>query len=334
MLCYAWNRFREGAELTRGSEESPDLPNLFGRVLARGIKRLRKRGFAYGYTPRTEITSQPRGRILFSASLKDQSLLLARAHCEFDNFEMDVLPNQILKATVVQLLSGSGLAPDVKDELREGEALLRFVSLKRITDTSFLQVQYHRSHRLYGFLLQLCQMIASQLLVNETAGRYHFPDLTRDDRFMAVLFEEFVRNFYREEQNEFDVSRDRIRWITEASSHTAYLPMMETDISLRSLQRTIIIDCKYYREALVSHYESESVRSGHLYQLFAYLSNLSARESPHQLEGVLLYPQTTKSLHLHFRLHQFPCRIYTINLEQDWIGIKVDLLGLLRESSK
>src|SRR5690348_15188924 len=93
MLCYAWSRFREGAELDRGTERSPDLPNLLGRTLARGTARLRRRGLMHGYVLRSEVTSRLRGRILFADSLKDQSLQLARAHCEYDEWEIDVLPN-------------------------------------------------------------------------------------------------------------------------------------------------------------------------------------------------------------------------------------------------
>jgi 5-methylcytosine-specific restriction enzyme subunit McrC len=43
---------------------------------------------------------------------------------------------------------------------------------------------------------------------------------------------------------------------------------MTTDITLKSKARTIIIDTKYYRAALQSHYESKTVHSSNLYQAF------------------------------------------------------------------
>ena len=45
--------------------------------------------------------------------------------------------------------------------------------------------------------MKLCALIHHNLLVSETRGRSRFRDFTRDRRQMAVLFENFVRNFYK-----------------------------------------------------------------------------------------------------------------------------------------
>jgi len=57
-----------------------------------------------------------------------------------------------------------------------------------------------------------------------------------------------------------------------------YLPTMNTDISLDSPERKIIMDAKYYREVFQSNYGSDSIHSGNLYQLYAYVSNLAIRD--------------------------------------------------------
>jgi 5-methylcytosine-specific restriction enzyme subunit McrC len=49
------------------------------------------------------------------------------------------------------------------------------------------------------------------------------------------------------------------------------LPTMETDITLRSGTRTVVIEAKYYRETLTRRYGKETLHSDNLYQLFAYL---------------------------------------------------------------
>ena len=80
----------------------------------------------------------------------------------------------------------------------------------------------------------------------------------------------------------------------EIPSAAKLLPKMQTDISLEAGGRKIIIDCKYTPEATQTHYESESLRSEHLYQLHAYLSNLPDQES--RCEGMLLYPEVDKAI--------------------------------------
>ena len=44
LFCYAWARFPQGGSVEVGVEESPDLPNLFGRLLVRGVNQLLRRG--------------------------------------------------------------------------------------------------------------------------------------------------------------------------------------------------------------------------------------------------------------------------------------------------
>ncbi|MFO7891762.1 MAG: restriction endonuclease, partial [bacterium] len=73
---------------------------------------------------------------------------------------------------------------------------------------------------------------------------------------------------------------------------------METDISLRSSTRKIIIDTKYYKEALKGNFNTEKVLSGHLYQLFSYIENQKKPDDPltQNCEGILLYPTVKRSI--------------------------------------
>ena len=105
---------------------------------------------------------------------------------------------------------------------------------------------------------------------------------------------------------------------------------METDISLRDENRTIIIDTKYYKKTLQSYYDSESIHSANLYQLFAYLKNLEAKnDQDAQAEGILLYPVVNKKLRLKYKMHGHTVRINTVDLAQDWKSIKKELLELV-----
>jgi 5-methylcytosine-specific restriction enzyme subunit McrC len=64
-----------------------------------------------------------------------------------------------------------------------------------------------------------------------------------------------------------------LKWDADRGSDLQYLPVMRADAVLRSRRtgRTLVADAKYYGETLVSFHDRERVRSGHLYQITAYL---------------------------------------------------------------
>jgi integrase len=93
----------------------------------------------------------------------------------------------------------------------------------------------------------------------------------------------------------------------------------------------IIIDTKYYREALVENkYGDKKVRSDHLYQLFSYLKNIKSQPGNECLaEGILLYPAVSQSLDLKFIIGGHQVRVRTIRLDRPWQQIHAELCSLL-----
>jgi 5-methylcytosine-specific restriction enzyme subunit McrC len=184
--------------------------------------------------------------------------------------------------------------------------------------------------------MKVAELVHEALLPEEGTGRFRFADLLRDERKMALVFEEFVRNFYRLEQRLYPhVRRERIRWdlSTEPlpAAATSLLPTMETDVSLRSSTRTVVIEAKYYRDALTSRYGGQTLHSGNLYQLFAYLKNLEAHGGADaRAEGVLLYPCVDRPLDLRYRIQGHDLRICTLDLSVPWPEIHRGLISLLQ----
>lgn len=255
-----------------------------------------------------------------------------RALCEFDELSHDVLHNRIINTTILRLLSLSQLDPVVKEELKTIYRRLPQISEIRLSDQVFNAVQLHRNIRFYRFLLDVCRLIHQCLLVDESTGEAKFRDFIQDEEKMSSVFEKFVRNFFRHELSAFKVGQDRIRWQRTIASEAnlKLLPMMMTDISLSSGPRKIIIDTKFYREALNKHFGKLTVRSGHLYQLLAYLTNLapfgSDKERP---EGILLYPAIANHFDLAYEMHGFDVRVHTIDLNKPWRKIHESLLSLI-----
>ncbi|GAB5504018.1 MAG: hypothetical protein Pyrs2KO_26730 [Pyruvatibacter sp.] len=156
-------------------------------------------------------------------------------------------------------------------------------------------------------------------------------DILDDEVRMSTIFEEFLRNFYAHEQSEFRVKRDKMAWNADGLTPGAnsILPSMETDISLSSTARTIVIDAKYYKETLVGRPGfPKRLRSAHLYQLFTYLHHASIRYPGTQVDGALIYPAVDDSVSADYQVSGHRVRILAIDLNGDWHDIHNELLDL------
>ncbi len=152
---------------------------------------------------------------------------------------------------------------------------------------------------------------------------------------MNRIFERFIRNFFRQEQNELDVSSERIEWDMSDEGGVALelLPSMQTDVSLRSPKRTVLIDAKYYAQTLHTHHDKERLRSAHLYQLFAYLKNMEWRSEPdRRAEGILLYPTVKEEVRFSATIQGHRVSARTIDLAKPWKEIHSGLLSILDQS--
>lgn len=337
LLCYAWNALDEAELVDVAGIDSTEIADLFARVLIGGTNRVLKYGLDRGYQEFSEDLPCVRGRIDTVRTRKLISFRRPMAHCHFDELTHNVLHNRILKTTLRNLAGVKDLNKDLRSSLAHLYRQIREVEDCRVNRLVFQQVQLHRNNAFYRFLMNVCELINSALLVDETTGDYHFRDFIRDKDKMWKLFQDFVFNFYRLEQREFKVKGDSIAWDAIAENPIALdmLPGMRTDISLRSVNRTIVIDTKYSEPLMQTYYEKQTIDSGHLYQIFAYVKNLEARGGADQYaEGILLYPAVTRRLNLHYTIRGHTIRVCTIDLSQNWQAIKRDLLELLIPKSK
>jgi 5-methylcytosine-specific restriction enzyme subunit McrC len=324
LLSYAWNKLEESELVDVSAEDESDLLNLLGRVLLNGTKTLLKRGIDRQYLTENEVYQGIKGKVNITDSLRKNLFPKGLSVCEFDELSADILPNQILKTTLQNLTQISTLSPTLKQEIRTIIYRLYEVNEIVLTDTIFHQVQINRNNSFYAFLLNISELIYQNLLINEQNGDFQFKDFLRDERQMAGLFEEFIRNFYKIEVQEAKVFREYLHWKMAGETHK-FLPKMQTDISIKINNRKLIIDAKYYKETLQKYYDSEKIHSQNLYQIFAYLKN----QEDELAEGILIYPTIQKSLSLAYTHEGHTIRIETLNLNQDWRGVKADLLGII-----
>lgn len=335
LFCYAWDCLPESAIVDVSTVARPDTLSLFGHVIKRGTEHVLRRGLDHGYATHNQEIKTVRGRIDFTASISALASTRLRLTCNFDDFVPDVLHNQILRTTIRKLSLSEGVDRTLRAGLKSLDLALSGISLVHLDTSVFRRVQLHRNNAFYGFLMRVCELLHSVSLPDRDAdGRYAFRDVLDDESYMAAVFEKFVRGFYRLEQEDFpSVASEHLDWhaSSEVASHIDFLPAMKTDVTLRSTTRQVVIETKYYADSLQTYYEKRTVHSQNLYQLMSNLrSSAKGWRGELPIEGILLYPAAASRPDLRFIIEGHPVRIYSLNLDQPWNGVRDDLLSLIR----
>jgi 5-methylcytosine-specific restriction enzyme subunit McrC len=333
LLSYAWRDYSAGDVVDVDSVEQTELINLFAKVLLEGTRHLLRRGLSRDYRTYSRELAGVRGQIDFGRSLNKMLFQQGRAECRVDELTPDNLKNRLLKSTLQSLLAVGALDDDLREQIHG--LLPRFhqvQALPRLNPLQFSRVQLQRNDRYYRLLLNICEVIARNLLINEETGEARFRDVLREDVDMPMLFERFVRHFYRREKSGLTSRAEWISWHASAENDEAQrlLPKMKTDVTLRWDDRVLIIDTKYYQQALAEGQHRSTIHSGNLYQIYAYVKNYgAAKDFDGTVEGMLLYPVVGDELRLEYEMGGHRVRVCTVDLAQDWRAVHEELIGLV-----
>lgn len=227
---------------------------------------------------------------------------------------------------------------EVGAEVRNAWLKLDGVQEVRLSTRLFGQVQLDRNRQVERFLLAVCRLVHDQLLVDERSGDARFADFTGER--MEKLFEAFATEFFRRELVDYRVNPGgrRISWDDDGTSDSqrSMIPGMEADVILEAPKRQagparrIVLDTKYYVEALSGRHGARKLRSENLYQLLPYVRNREATEQPGpRHEGILLYPVVNAPLRVDVHLEGFSIRARSIDLSQKWSRIHADMLTIV-----
>jgi len=334
LLSYAWDRLEAREKVKADVEDATEIIDLFARVLCTALKQLSRVGLHRGYVEHRDEIRTIRGRVCITETLNILGFKRGRLVCDYDELTHNILPNQILKATL-RLMNRASAESAVRDRITEQLRYFHDVSDIRLDGSAFSRVVLHRNNRLYGFLMDVCQIVWRNLLPNERTGRWEFRSFLQNPKTMGLLFEHFVRNFFKYHRNEigFDVGRENIKWTWTAldSVSEGMLPQMATDIVLRNSTRKLLFECKFASITKNNQFESSRLISGHLYQLNAYLTHLPGTEENEKCEAILLYPSDGIDYRLRYQSEKRRIQVRTIDLNRKWQLIHNELLNLPNE---
>jgi 5-methylcytosine-specific restriction enzyme subunit McrC len=336
MLCYAWNVLEQSNQLLVGSEKFDNIYNLFARIYINGANSLIKRGLNRYYIQEEEAVWTLKGKVNFTASVKGQTFLHGKMVCQYDHFSENIQINKIVKTTMNVLIKSPQLDADLRKKLVKLRLFFADIEDVPLSRALFSSLKYNRNNAHYRLLINISELIYQGLLTNEDSNEMTFSDFVRDSQ-MARLYEKFVLNFYRQHLDEsiYKVHAPKLKWDLDeevGKEELALLPEMRTDIVVenKDTNAQVIIDTKFYAETLVSSNwtEIEKVRTGHLFQIMAYVNNSSFRG---EKKGILLYPTIEKEVNATFPIGGKSISIRTLNLDAEWEDVSRRLLELVGE---
>lgn len=322
MLSYAFQVLNEQGYKQVATEEFDNVAELCAAILIKGVSLQIKRGLGKEYVVQSEPLSSLRGKIDISASVKQQSMLKKQLVCNYDEFSVNSYLNRIIRTTM-DVLVRSEISKERKKQLRK--LLIYFSEVKPLSRESInWKLQFNKNNQTYQMLISICYLILKGLLQTTSDGNTKLMDFL-DEQRMCRLYEKFILEYYRKEHPEIRASASQIPWDTD-DDYREMLPVMQSDITLKKGEKTLVIDAKYYSHTTQKQYDVNTLHSGNLYQIFTYVKNFDTERNGN-VSGMLLYAKTDEVVlpNNEYKMGGNAISVKTLDLDCDFSEIRKQL---------
>jgi len=331
MLAYAFNALNHKDYERLQGEDFENIYDLLATVLVRAVASQIRLGLNREYIEEQYELQGVRGRIELNESIRAQCFIKGGLICSYDEFSHNVLMNKIIKTTLVYLTRCDGLDSEIKKDIKNILMYFTEIDIVEIWCVAWETIVFNRNNSSYKLIMDVCFLIFKGLLVSEREGSLKFATFI-EDRQMSTLYEKFVLNFYRTElEHEVVAKSEQIGWDITSEDSLSLLPKMKTDISLysKASSKLLIIDTKFYPNALQSNFDKHSFISSNMYQIYSYVNNSSFKG---EVSGMLLYPTVDYTLDERTEISGKKIYVRTLDLNQEFQVIRqqlIDIAGLL-----
>ena len=295
MLSYAFQMLNEQGYKNLATEDFDNAGDLCAAILIRGISYQLKRGLGREYISETDTISAIRGKIEITESIKNQSMIRSQMVCTYDEFSVNSPLNQIIKSTVMLLLKAD-ISKARKKELRKLMVYFDDVSVVDVRSINW-SINYNRNNQTYRLLITICYLVVKGLLQSKSDGFVKMMDFL-DEQRMCRLYEKFILEYYKKHYPQIRTAASQIDWALDDGIGTM-LPTMQSDIMLSyqkgEIDKTLIIDAKYYAHTTQVQYDVHTLHSNNLYQIFTYVKNKATKGG--EVAGMLLYAKTDEEIY-------------------------------------
>lgn len=339
LMLYASDLFRTRGIGNVGLEDSPDdLPDLVAEILAHAVEVRQRRRLNLGYRSRDAVLNRVRGRIDVLST--ERHLLLDRGlvACRFDELTIDTPRNRFVRVAL-ETISRIVRRKDVSHRCRSLASGMKAmgVSGEAPTRTQMSTDRFGRNDADDRLMVAAARLAFDLALPTEAAGMnvLNLPD--REATWVRRLFEKAVGGFY-------DVVLKPRGWRVRCGGTLSWpidkktsgidkiLPTMRTDVVLDHAPsgRRIVIDTKFTSIVTGGWYKEETLRSGYLYQIYAYLRSQVGRGDPLAdcASGLLLHPSVGDAVDETVIIQGHGIRFATVDLTASPSDIRSQLLHL------
>ena len=334
MLSYAFQVLKQTNYENVASEKFDYVRDLFAAILEKGTAQQLKQGLYREYVTKRETLPVLRGKIDMPRTFRNRTRRNQRPACEYDELSENNLFNQILKTTIQLLVRDDEVKKEHKAALKKMMPFFDGVECIEPSEIPWSRLYYRRNNRNYELLMNICYFVMDGMLQTTEAGEYRMAVFF--DEHMDRLYEKFILEYYRQEHPELtEVKAAQVKWNLTGENDEAmirFLPVMQTDITLRQGDRVLIIDAKYYGHTLQKQYDKYTLHSGNVYQIYTYVKNLD-KDASGNVAGLLLYAKTEEDITPDCSFNMGGNRIgaKTLDLNVDFPVIEAQLDGIVRE---
>jgi len=339
LMLYASDLFRAHGLGKIGLEDSPDdLPDLVAEILAHAVEVRQRHQLSLGYRSRDAVLNRVRGRIDMLTTERHQLLDRGLVACRFDELTIDTPRNRFVRAAL-EAICRVVRRQDVLHRCRSLASGMKAmgVSGEAPTRAQMSTDRFGRNDAEDQFMVSAAKLAFDLTLPTETAGTNVLSLPDREATWVRRLFERAVGGFY-------DVVLRPQEWRVHAGKTLGWqieqktagidkiLPAMRTDIVLDHIptQRRIVIDTKFTSIVTKGWYREESLRSGYMYQIYAYLRSQVGLGDPlaDHASGLLLHPAIGEMVDETVVIQGHGIRFATVDLTASTADIRSQLLRL------
>ena len=340
LMLYASELFRDIDSAKVSVEDNPDdIPDLVAEILSRQVERRLKRNLSFGYQSREAVLGRVRGRINLLYTERHQLLDRGKVACCFDELTVDTARNRFVRAAleeISKIVHRNALA----HRCRSLAASLRRMGVtgERPGRSEVSVDRFGRHDADDQRMVSAAHLAFNLALPTEAAGTKHLSLPDREITWIRKLYEKGIAGFY-------DVVLSRQGWRVDAGKTIGWLidskspgidkilPSMRTDIVLdhASAGRRIVIDTKFNSVVTRGWYREETLRSGYIYQIYAYLRSQEGNGDPltANASGLLLHPSVGCMVNESVVIQGHEIRFATVDLGADAKEIRSQLLKVL-----
>jgi 5-methylcytosine-specific restriction enzyme subunit McrC len=337
LMLYASDLVRFRGEVKALVDQNiDDLPDLLARLLVNSVERRLRRNLTRGYRHRTAVLKRVRGRIDIMATESRQLLSRGEVCCRFEELTIDTPRNRLVRAALdllARMVSDRGLAHQCRT--LASNLVKAGVGPASPSRADLASDQIGRNDAPDRLMVALARLAFDLALPTEEAGPKAMVAPEREGIWVRRLFEKAVLGFSR---IELEPLGWRVRggtpleWpVTSATTGlVAILPRMQTDIILDPPDgRRLVVDTKFASITTSGRFRQTSLKSGYIYQMYAYLRSQEGRNPRwRDASGLFLHPAINDNVREQVEIQNHPISFATVDLAGTAAGIRNELRSL------